>query len=184
MTSLSTRLSAWQPWLSTAARLLLAGVFLTAGWPKFLDTEGTVRSVRAFEILPEALVRPFAYGLPVVELVLALLLLLGLGTRIAGAFTALLMVVFLGGIASAWMRGLSIDCGCFGNTGQGVVDPVPGYVKDLFRDALFLGAACLLVVAPRSRICLDGLLGLTPAPAAPVPASAQADKAANTRSPK
>jgi uncharacterized membrane protein YphA (DoxX/SURF4 family) len=186
MTTLSTRLAAgrptWQPWLSTAARLFLAGILAFAGWPKLLDAEGTVRSVRAFQILPESLVRPFAYGLPMLELVLALLLLVGLGTRIAGAATAVLMIVFLGGIASAWARGLSIDCGCFGNAGTTVPDPVPGYVRDIFRDLLFLGAAVLLVLSPRSRFSVDGLLGLTPEPlpaAEPVTPSAT-----TTRSPK
>lgn len=158
------RLTALLPWASTAARVLLAVVFVAAGWPKLLDPEGTVRSVRAFQILPEALVRPVAYGLPMLELVLALLLVLGIGTRLAGFATGLLMVVFLAGIASAWARGLAIDCGCFGSTGAAVADPVPGYVKDIARDLLFLGAASLLVVHPRSRLSLDGALGLHPAP--------------------
>ncbi len=185
MTSTSTRLREALPWLATAARLLLAGVFLAAGWPKFLDTEGTVRSVRAFQILPEGLVRPFAYGLPVVELLLALLLLVGLGTRLAAAATAVLMIVFIGGIGWAWAKGLSINCGCFGNTGTAVADPVPGYVKDILRDLLFLGAASLLVVRPRSRFSVDGLLGLAPAPVGDdAPAQAATTTASRTRSPK
>ncbi len=179
--AVSARLGDRQPWLSTAARLLLAGVFLAAGSPKLVDPEGTVRSVRAFEILPEALVRPFAYGLPMLELLLALLLLVGLGTRLAGAVSAVLMLVFLGGIASAWVRGLSIDCGCFGNVGTAVPDPVPGYVRDILRDLLFLGAALLLVVRPRSRFALDGVLGLHPVPVA---APTTATTAASTKTTK
>lgn len=186
MTSLSTRLTAtrpsWQPWLVTAARLFLAGVFIWAGWPKFLDVEGTVRSVRAFEILPEAFVRPFAYGLPMLELVLAALLVLGLGTRLAGAATAVLMLVFIGGIGWAWARGLSINCGCFGNAGDPVANPVPGYIKDIVRDLLFLGAAILVTLSPRSRFALDGLLGLHP-PAArtSTPGSAPAKNSTPTK---
>lgn len=177
------RLRPWQPWASTAARALLAVVFVAAGWPKLLDPEGTVRSVRAFQILPETLVRPFAYGLPMFELVLALLLVLGLGTRLAGFASGLLMVVFLVGIASAWARGLAIDCGCFGSTGATVADPVPGYVRDIARDLLFLGAASLLVVRPRSRFSLDGALGLHPAPTAATPEDpARQDGAPDARS--
>ena len=184
LTRLAASRPAWQPWLATAARLLLAGVFIAAGWPKFLDTEGTVRSVRAFQILPEGLVRPFAYGLPMLELVLALLLLVGLGTRLAGAATAVLMLVFLGGIASAWARGLDIDCGCFGNAGDKVADPVAGYVRDIARDLLFLGAAVLLTLSPRSRFAVDGPLGLHPEPAAPAPTTSTTKSAAQTRSSK
>src|SRR5437773_2765918 len=60
------RLSAWQPWLSTAARLFLAYLFISAGWPKLIDSVGTVRSVRGFQLLPEALVPAFGYALPMV----------------------------------------------------------------------------------------------------------------------
>jgi uncharacterized membrane protein YphA (DoxX/SURF4 family) len=136
-------------------------VFVAAGWPKFLDTEGTVRSVRAFQLVPASLVRPFAYALPALELVLAGLLLLGLGTRLAAAVTAGLMVMFGFGIATAWGRGLSIDCGCFGATGTTVADPVPGYVRDLLRDTGFLLMAGLLCWRPHSRLSLDALLGVT-----------------------
>jgi uncharacterized membrane protein YphA (DoxX/SURF4 family) len=160
-------LSADAPWLSTAARVLLAAVFAAAGWPKLLDPEGTVRSVRAFRILPEELVRPFAYGLPVVELGLAVLLLVGLGTRLAGAAIAALLLVFVAGIAAAWARGLAIECGCFGGGGATVADPVPGHVRDLLRDLLLLGAAGLLVLRPRSRWSLDGALGRHPEPTDP-----------------
>ncbi|HET9656037.1 MAG TPA: MauE/DoxX family redox-associated membrane protein [Kineosporiaceae bacterium] len=154
-----------QPWLSTLARLFLAAVFIWAGWPKFLDSEGTVRSVRAFELLPEALVRPFAYGLPLIELALALVLVLGLATRIAALVTGAMMITFMFGIAWAWAHGLKIECGCFGNTGATVVDAVPGYIKDLFRDTGYLLAAAFLAYWPHSRVSVDGLLGLsTPQP--------------------
>lgn len=164
------RLATSQPWLSTLARVFLAGVFIWAGWPKLLDTEGTVRSVRAFQLMPESFVRPFAYGLPLLELALALVLLLGLATRVAALATAALMVIFLFGIVMAWARGLSINCGCFGNTGAKVPDPVPGYIKDTLRDTGFLAVALLLAYRPRSRLSVDGALGLADlAPATPAP---------------
>ncbi len=156
-----TRFSSWQPWLSTLARLVLAAVWFWAGWPKFLDTEGTVRSVRAFQLLPEAAVRPFAYGLPPLELVLGVLLLIGLGTRLASAMTGALMAMFIIGILMAWARGLSIDCGCFGDTGVQVADPVPGYIWNLLRDVGLLTMAGLLVRRPFSRLSVDAALGIT-----------------------
>ena len=47
----------------------------------------------------------------------ALLLVLGLLTRPAAVVGGLLMLAFLVGIISAWARGLTIDCGCFGGGG-------------------------------------------------------------------
>ena len=156
------RLRGVAPWFSLAARLVLAGVFAVAGWPKLTDPEGTVRSVRAFRLLPEAVAPAFGYALPAVELALAALLLVGLVTRVAAAGVAVLLVMFMVGIGAAWARGLSIDCGCFGATGAAVTDPVRGYVLDLLRDAGLLVLACWLVARPRSRLSLDARLGLTP----------------------
>jgi uncharacterized membrane protein YphA (DoxX/SURF4 family) len=158
------RLIQAQPWLSTAARLFLAGVFVWAGWPKLIDAEGTVRSVRAFRLLPEGLVAPFGYALPVVELAVALLLLAGLFTRIAALVTAGMMVMFLIGIGAAWARGLSIECGCFGNTGSLVLDPVPGYVRDILRDTGFLLVAVALARWPAGKWAADRYLHAPPPP--------------------
>ncbi|NLT54620.1 MAG: DoxX family membrane protein [Actinomycetales bacterium] len=158
--------AAAQPWLSTAARVFLAGVFLLSSWPKLNDPEGTVRSVRAYELVPEAVVHPFAYGLPLLELAIALLLLVGLGTRLIALGTSALMLVFMLGIASAWIRGLSIDCGCFSVSPEtGVADPVPGYIKRLVEDTGFLAAAVFLFRWPRSRFSLDSVIGLGEPPA-------------------
>jgi uncharacterized membrane protein YphA (DoxX/SURF4 family) len=158
------RLQVAQPWLSTAARLFLAGIWIWAGWPKLIDSAGTVRSVRAFQILPEAVVPAFGYALPVVELALAVLLIVGLFTRAAALATAAMMVMFLIGIASAWARGLSIECGCFGNTGQTVADPVPGYIRDILRDVGYLVVALALARWPRGVLDADRMLGLRPEP--------------------
>jgi uncharacterized membrane protein YphA (DoxX/SURF4 family) len=156
------RFPVWQPWLSTAARLFLAGVFIFAGWPKLIDSDGTIRSVRAFKLLPEALIVPFGYALPMVELTVAALLIAGLFTRVAALLTAGMMLMFLFGIVMAWARGLSIQCGCFGNAGALVSDPVPGYIEDILRDTGFLLVALFLARWPRTPVAADRFLQPSP----------------------
>ena len=158
--SFGTAVRRRQPWLSLAARLVLAVVFAVAGWPKLLDPDGTIHSVRAFRLVPEAFVPVFGYGLPVLELAVALLLLLGLLTRAAAAVTGVLLIMFMIGIVAAWARGLAIECGCFGASSGPVVDPTRGYALDLLRDAGLLLLAAWLVVFPASRLSLDARLGL------------------------
>jgi uncharacterized membrane protein YphA (DoxX/SURF4 family) len=146
-----------QPWLSTALRLLLAGVFGVAGALKLPDPAESVRAVRAYQLLPESAAQVVGYGLPVLEVALALLLLLGLATRAAAALSAVLLVAFVVGVTSAAARGLTIDCGCFG--GGGVVDAQDTrYTAELVRDAGLLAAALFLLVRPRSRLSLDSVL--------------------------
>ncbi len=150
------------PLVSLGARLVLAAVFAASGWPKLTDPDGTLRSVRAFRLVPEALVPAFGYALPAVELAAALLLLAGLVTRAAALVTAGLLVMFVVGIVAAWARGLAIDCGCFGTTGAAVADPVRGYVVDLLRDGALLALALWLAARPASPLSADRRLGLLP----------------------
>lgn len=145
------------PWslLALGARLALAVVWAWAGWAKISDPDVATRAVRAYEIFPESLVKPVAWGLPFVELGLALLLFIGLACRPAAWVSAVLFVAFIVMIGSAWARGLSIDCGCFG--GGGATSGVDGakYAQEMVRDLVFLGLAIFVAVGPSSPLTLD-----------------------------
>jgi uncharacterized membrane protein YphA (DoxX/SURF4 family) len=142
------------PWVSTGARLALAGVFFVSGGLKVADPGQSVRAVQAYELLPPEVARIAGYALPFAEIALALLLLLGLATRLAAAASALLLLAFIGGVASAWARGLSIDCGCFGGGGA-VSEGETRYLQEILRDIGFLALAGWLVVFPASRLAID-----------------------------
>lgn len=149
-----------QPWITTLARVALAGVLAYAGWAKV--TEPPVvqrRAVRAYEILPEGMVNIVGIGLPILELALAALLLIGFATRFVAAASAVLMVVFIAGIISAWARGLNIDCGCFGSGGQ-VAAGQTRYFQEILRDLGFLILALWTAVLPKGKFAVDRLLGL------------------------
>lgn len=141
-------------WVSTLVRLLLAGVWAAAGLSKVGNPAASVRAVRAYQILPESTVHAVGYALPFVEFALALLLLLGIANRVAAAASTVLLLVFMAAVASAGLRGLSIDCGCFG--GGGAVAPgATRYLSEIARDFLFVGLASWLMVFPRSALALD-----------------------------
>jgi uncharacterized membrane protein YphA (DoxX/SURF4 family) len=143
----------WLPWAATGARLVLAGVFAWAGIAKMANADAAVRAVRAYRILPEALIHAAAWGLPFVELALAALLLLGIATRLAAAIGAGLLAVFMIAIVSVWARGIQIDCGCFGGGGPAHAGATQ-YLSELARDAVLLALAIGLVVHPTSRLAL------------------------------
>jgi uncharacterized membrane protein YphA (DoxX/SURF4 family) len=143
-------------WVTLAARLALGAVWVFAGLAKIADPDAARRAVRAYELFPEVLVKPIAWGLPFVELALALLLVVGFATRAAAVASALLFVGFIGMIAWAWARGLSIDCGCFGGGGPDAGADGAKYAWEIARDVVFLGLAVLVAVGPQSRFALDG----------------------------
>lgn len=143
------------PWLMTGARLLVGAVFVVAGAVKLPDPAAAERAVRAYRLLPEGLVPAAAFGLPVVEIAVGLALLAGVWVRTAAVLSALMLAVYVAAIASVWARGLSIDCGCFGNGGQ-VAAGQTAYPAEIARDVGLLLVALALARWPRSRLALGG----------------------------
>jgi len=139
------------------ARLALGAVLLVAGYLKLVDLDGSVRSVVAYDLFDYEIAKFIGLTLPVVEVAVGALLVLGLFTRAAGLVGASLMVVFIAGVASAWARGLSIDCGCFG-TGGPVAPGATRYLEEIVRDVGLAVAGGWLVLRPRTPLSLDALL--------------------------
>ncbi len=93
---------------------LLVAVFLMAGMSKLRTLETFEGVVHNFRLLPEVLVRPVAYGLPLIELAVAAALLIPMIRGYAGWGAALLLGVFTLAVTINLLRGRrEIDCGCF-----------------------------------------------------------------------
>ena len=144
-------------WIGVLARLIVGVVDVWAGVVKFPDPAANVRQVRAFQILPEAVVPTVGHALPTVEILIGAMLILGLLTRTFAVLAGIFFVAFIIGIASAWARGLEINCGCFGSHGV-PADPHRQYAVDIARDLGLVICAVWLVVWPRTRLALDNLL--------------------------
>jgi putative oxidoreductase len=92
----------------------LAAIFLYAAMDKFRDPLQFADSVAAFGILPIILVSPFALGLPPFEVICGLMLLTSMTRRVAALAVTIVTAMFFTALASALLRGLTLDCGCFG----------------------------------------------------------------------
>jgi uncharacterized membrane protein YphA (DoxX/SURF4 family) len=137
-------------------RLVLAGILGYAGLTKMFETDGAKTAVMAYRLFPVGWTGFLGWALPALEILLAILLLVGLFTRWAALVSGLLMAAFIAGIASVWIRGYSIDCGCFGGGGDITADGRTWrYSSEILRDLLFAGMAAWLVVRPRSLWSLD-----------------------------
>jgi len=135
-------------------RLGLAAVWLLSGLEKASDPRETIVAVRSYELLPESMVGAVAATLPYLEISLGVLLVLGFATRLAAVLSAALLLVFIGGVISAAVRGLSIDCGCFG--GGGTVAPgATTYTLEILRDIGFLTLAGYLIWRPDTPLSVD-----------------------------
>lgn len=137
--------------LRLTCRLLPAALLLWAGLTKALDRQGSILAVDGYDVLPDGAVRLVAAVLPLVEIAVGLLLILGLFLRFAGVATALLAGMFIAALTQAKARGLDIDCGCFGGGGPGA--GVSWW--DIARDVPIILCGLYLAVRPEGPLQLD-----------------------------
>jgi uncharacterized membrane protein YphA (DoxX/SURF4 family) len=95
--------------------------------------------INSYEMLSFDNALLLARVLPWVEVALGLLLLSGLALRWVGSITTILLLIFMYALARAAVRGLAINCGCFGNQST-----TPA--KELVVDALLLFTAVSVTV--------------------------------------
>lgn len=150
--------SRFQPWVTLVVRVAAGVVMVSAGMAKALDLGASVRATRGYELLPEWAVQIVGQGLPFAEVLLGIMLILGLATRWSAAIYLLLLAAFMVGTASAWARGLNIDCGCFGGDGTLGEGVKADYLGHMLDQLAFTAFGAWVFAFPRSRFSVDGWL--------------------------
>lgn len=96
------------------ARIVLAGIFLYAGLIKATASAHFAVTLIPFTIIPDSWINPIALGLPIVEILAGVLLLIP-RTKLYGAGLILLLCAgFIGILGWALATGNIVACGCFG----------------------------------------------------------------------
>ena len=147
----------YQPWLTLAFRLILGGVLLVAGALKVSDPYSSATSVRAYQILPVDLANFLGFVLPFAEVVIGIFLIVGIWVRLNAIAGGALMVMFIIAIGQAWIRGISLDCGCFGKGGLLETDELPvwNYTIEISRDIVLAVFAFYIYRFPKGKLGLD-----------------------------
>ena len=127
-------------WFLRGLRWILGLVFVYAGVAKLLAPLDFADSIAGFLILPPAAVNLLALVLPPFEIMIGALLFVGWRTRAAALAVLFLTTVFASAMVFALIRGLSVDCGCFGGGASSRLHTWTSLGRDLF----LLGAAAFL----------------------------------------
>jgi len=149
----------FQPVVTLLARLILGGVLLAAGGLKVFKPTDSANAVAAYKLMPTEIAHLIGYALPWLEVAVGLLLIVGFMVRPAAVLSGLIMIVFIGAIASVWARGMLIDCGCFG--GGGEIDPSlasevrMNYFIEIMRDLGLALAALYLYFFPYGELSIE-----------------------------
>jgi putative oxidoreductase len=120
-------------------RIALGALFVFAGATKAYDPGAFAIEIQRYNLLPWILAAVISVYLPWLEIVVGALLILNRLTHSALLLIGGLLLVFTFALASATLRGLDIDCGCFGKafTATGTIFP-------LIRNVVLLGLTSFL----------------------------------------
>jgi putative oxidoreductase len=138
-------------------RIVLGAIFIVAGSSKIGHPSLFAAEIAGFRILPQVVIAPLALVLPYLEVLLGAYLILGLFTRAAAWIAVLLLALFDGAIASAVVRGMTVNCGCFGPS-----DATVTTWSEVARDAAFVVLALVVALRAPGRLALDHRIGKGP----------------------
>jgi len=139
-------------WLELTFRWILGATFLYSSYGKILAPAEFAKIIYGYGLLPAALINVIAIIVPLLELVVALALILGIYPRSAAIVVNALLAAFIISISINLIRGHEFNCGCFAlqNSGRQVSSSVT-----VLRDFVFLalGMQVFLYKNPR-RWCV------------------------------
>ena len=124
-------------------RVGVAVTFAFAGVLKLLDRDDTSESLRQFGV-PDPLVAPATVALPVVELVVAVLLVPAPTAVLGAVAAAVLLATFSVAVLRLLRRGESVACRCFGRHSDRPVGP-----RTLVRNGILLALSVWIAASGR-----------------------------------
>jgi uncharacterized membrane protein YphA (DoxX/SURF4 family) len=99
------------PWTYRVIRFILGSIFVYAGFIKLIDPKAFAQVISQYDIVPDFLLAPFAIGLPALEFLAGLGLILNIRGSLSVIFS--LLVVFTAVLGYGILNDLNVDCGCF-----------------------------------------------------------------------
>jgi uncharacterized membrane protein YphA (DoxX/SURF4 family) len=133
------------PWMYRVIRFILGSIFLYAGFIKLIDPKAFARVISQYDIVPDFLLAPLAVGLPAIEFLAGLGLILNIRGSLSVIFS--LLLVFTAVLGYGILNDLNVDCGCFSPeeiTGQ-------NNLRQAFYRDLFMIAGVFLLFFSRSN---------------------------------
>lgn len=99
-------------------RIVLGGLFVYAGVAKVLGPLDFAQNIRNYRIVGQSLSFIAALVVPWLEILAGAFLIAGVWTRGAALVISSFLVFFIVLTVVTMIRGLDIDCGCFGAVGR------------------------------------------------------------------
>ncbi len=101
-------------WVLFSMRMVLGGVFGFSAWSKIMAPQALADAIVGFEIIPGSIALEAAIMLIWLELFCGIFMILGLWARATVIVITGMLTLFELGLISVVVRGIEVNCGCFG----------------------------------------------------------------------
>ncbi|MCX8160235.1 MAG: DoxX family membrane protein [Candidatus Saccharicenans sp.] len=128
-------------------RFIVGGVFIWAAVTKIADPLAFAQDVRNYRLVGQALSFLTAIILPWVELIAGICLIIGIFPRSAALMISVLLLFFIILVAVTMLRGIDVDCGCFGTFSR------KADLWLILEDSLWLVMSLVLLFSPANEFC-------------------------------
>ena len=125
-------------------RLIMGLVFIIAAYPKILDPNAFSSNIHNYGVTPLYIENLIALILPWIELFIGISLIVKYKYESSLDICIYLMIAFTILISQAYIRGLSIDCGCFLGSDTESDSKRFWMLIDIIRDIVFLALLFIL----------------------------------------
>jgi uncharacterized membrane protein YphA (DoxX/SURF4 family) len=144
--------------LSFVFRIIIGGIFLISGLAKISDPIRFMLTLREFRLFPEIIIPFTVIYIPWLEFILGLFILVGIMHRTASLILSCLIWSFTLAIASVILRGIEIDCGCFGLFADMLKLPDMANYKAVIRNVILLGICFSIFKIKKTHFSLEGYI--------------------------
>ncbi len=139
--------------VSAFARFYMAYIWIKAGVAKLGQHHSVTQTIKAYEIFTPEWSSGLANLIGPLEVAGGILLLLGIFLKPSSKVAAVVLTLFMIGIAQAWIRGLGIDCGCF-EADPSADAQAMNYLKTLLRDVFYMVLTIWTIARPYRRFAI------------------------------
>lgn len=129
-------------------RFIVGGIFIWAAVAKIADPLSFAQDVKNYRLVGQTLSFLTAIILPWLELVAGVCLIIGVFPRSSALLISGLLVFFIILVAVTMIRGIDVDCGCFGTFSR------KADLWLILEDALWLAMSLGLLFSPANEFCL------------------------------
>lgn len=135
------------PWTYRVIRFILGSIFVYAGFVKLIDPKAFARVISQYSIAPDVLLVPFAIGLPALEFLAGIGLILNMRGSLTVIFS--LLVVFVGVLGYGILNDMNVDCGCFS---PAEITSQNNLRQAFYRDLFMIAVVFLLFFSKSNRV--------------------------------